>query len=111
MHDAGVIKMAVETEKLPIVTCTHCTHVVSLLVPNYTLLSGIKEPTATQAEKNFWALDLAQPAAQRHGAVLESRPGTGRMLAVAGTQEGAFYLLVVLPLQSSPAIAPCIVPF
>jgi solute:Na+ symporter, SSS family len=57
------------------------------------IAGGIQEPTATQAEKNFWVLDLAQPASQRVWAALQSWPGAGRMLAVAGTQEGAFYLI------------------
>jgi solute:Na+ symporter, SSS family len=57
------------------------------------IAGGIKEPAASQAEKNFWMLDLSQPAAQRAWTTLQPWPGMGRMLAVAGAQEGAFYLI------------------
>jgi N-acetylneuraminic acid mutarotase len=51
---------------------------------------GTASPTATNALNNFWALDLnAQTPQWRQ---LESWPGPGRMLAVAGADEESFYL-------------------
>ncbi|WP_170299279.1 sodium:solute symporter family transporter [Larkinella terrae] len=51
---------------------------------------GIETPTDTTAEKLFFRLDLSKPNAQWQR--LESWPGPGRMLAVAGAQDGKFFL-------------------
>lgn len=55
------------------------------------LAGGIETPGATQAMRTFWALDLDTPAAQWRE--LEPWPGPERMLAVAASAGGAFYLL------------------
>ncbi|MGV3763723.1 galactose oxidase [Parapedobacter sp.] len=57
------------------------------------IAGGLASPTATEAMANFWALDLAKPAAERHWEVLEPWPGDPRMLAVAGAVDHTFYLL------------------
>jgi N-acetylneuraminic acid mutarotase len=51
---------------------------------------GIETPSATTALKTFWALDLtvAEPLWRE----LEPWPGPERMLAVAGANDGAFFL-------------------
>ena len=56
------------------------------------IAGGIKELASTQTENNFWQLDLLQPASQRAWKILDPCPGPSRMLSVAGTQEGAFYV-------------------
>lgn len=54
------------------------------------IAGGISNPDATNAMNNFWSLDISRPAAQWHQ--LEPWPGKGRMLSVAGSCEGSFYL-------------------
>ena len=51
---------------------------------------GIETPDATEAEGNFWALNLSQKNPQWEE--LPSWPGPPRMLAVAAVQDRAFYL-------------------
>jgi N-acetylneuraminic acid mutarotase len=51
---------------------------------------GIETPTATTALKTFWALDLDEPKAGWRE--LEPWPGAERMLAVAGAQDGSFFI-------------------
>ena len=51
---------------------------------------GIDKPNAATALRNFWALDLAKPDQQWQA--LEPWPGPGRMLSVAGSLAGSFYL-------------------
>ncbi len=54
------------------------------------IVGGIETPTATTALHNFWALDLDAP--EPIWVELDPWPGPERMLAVAGTYEGSFYL-------------------
>ncbi|RRB04794.1 sodium:solute symporter family transporter [Larkinella rosea] len=54
------------------------------------IAGGIETPTDTTAEKLFFRLDFSKPNAQWQR--LESWPGPGRMLAVAGAQDGKFFL-------------------
>lgn len=51
---------------------------------------GQGSPSATVAMKNFWSLDLSDPNANWEQ--LEPWPGPGRILPVAGTIDGCFYL-------------------
>jgi N-acetylneuraminic acid mutarotase len=51
---------------------------------------GIETPTATNALKTFWSLDLS--AANPQWTKLEPWPGPARMLATAGVLNGSFYL-------------------
>lgn len=83
----------IETEKLPSLPEPIANACGIVIGSKLYIAGGIKSPTASQAEKNFWVLDLALPAAQRAWASPGAWPGEGRMLAVAGTQEGAFYLI------------------
>jgi len=52
---------------------------------------GIETPTATNALKTFWSLDLA--TARPQWRELESWPGPARMLAVAAVQDKSFFLV------------------
>ena len=54
---------------------------------------GLPDPKATKCLRTFWALDLSKPAGQMRWEQLEAWPGPERMLAVAGAQDGAFFLL------------------
>jgi N-acetylneuraminate epimerase len=54
------------------------------------VVGGTATPTATQALKTFWALDLSKRNAQWRE--LETWPGSERMLSVAAAQGDAFYL-------------------
>ncbi|MEH6305801.1 galactose oxidase [Olivibacter sp. CPCC 100613] len=64
---------------------------VGVLLGNVIYVAGgIRKPDATVAEKNFWALDLS--ADRKKWAILDAWPGSSRMLAVAGAQQGKFYL-------------------
>lgn len=83
----------IETENLPALPAPVANACGLIIDTKLYIAGGIVTPTATQAEKNFWVMDLAAPAAQRSWTTLSSWPGPGRMLAVAGTQEGAFYLI------------------
>jgi N-acetylneuraminic acid mutarotase len=68
-----------------------CANMSGALVGNVVYLAGgIDSPTATNALKAFWSLDLA--AKQPRWQTLEPWPGRARMLAVAGAHEDAFYL-------------------
>ncbi|MBI5397368.1 MAG: galactose oxidase [Verrucomicrobia bacterium] len=52
---------------------------------------GIETPTATAALNTFWALDLDD--VKPRWRELEPWPGPERMLAIAGTQDGSFFLI------------------
>jgi len=62
---------------------------------------GIHSPTATDV---FWALDLGKPEAERQWEVLETWPGAPRMLSVAGTLDGAFYLMSGVSLHETDSL-------
>lgn len=65
---------------------------------------GIATPTATQAMKTFWSLDLSKSEAQwRELAVW---PGSERMLSVAAAQDDAFYLFSGVSLSAAPDGSP-----
>lgn len=64
---------------------------------------GIDSPSDTTAEKQFFRLGLSSPNAQWQR--LPAWPGPGRMLAVAGAQEGKFYLFSGTELHYDPAVA------
>lgn len=61
---------------------------------------GIETPDATAAMRTFWALDLSDPKAPWRE--LEPWPGPARMLAVAGAQDGGFFLLGGADLRPGP---------
>ncbi len=61
---------------------------------------GTTAPDARRAESVGWSLDLSQPAAAQQWKPLPSWPGPPRMLAVAGTLDGAFYLFSGVQLAS-----------
>ncbi len=62
----------------------------AIVVGTLFIAGGIEKPDATAAMHNFWSLDLRK--ADAAWASLEPWPGKERMLAVAGSLKGAFYL-------------------
>lgn len=60
---------------------------------------GTATPTATQAMKTFWSLDLSKRDAQWRE--LAAWPGSERMLSVAAAQSGAFYLFSGVSLSAT----------
>jgi SSS family solute:Na+ symporter len=55
------------------------------------IIGGIQTPTDT-THNQCWSLDLSLPANQQKWNVLPSLPGSSRMLAMAGTQEGSVFV-------------------
>jgi N-acetylneuraminate epimerase len=68
------------------------------------IAGGTETPTATQAMKNFWSLDLSKREAPWQE--LTAWPGTERMLSVAATLDGAFYLFSGVSLSAAPDGSP-----
>lgn len=54
------------------------------------IAGGIEGPDDKSSGQNFWSLDLS--SVQKSWKILESWPGSSRMLSVAGAQDGVFYL-------------------
>jgi N-acetylneuraminate epimerase len=65
---------------------------------------GTETPTATEALKTFWKLDLAAKKPQWEE--LEPWPGPARMLAIAGASDGCFYLFSGAHLKAGPTGKP-----
>lgn len=64
------------------------------------IAGGIDAPAAAVALRVFWALDLSRPDARWRE--LEPWPGAERMLAVAGAQDGSFFLFGGAALEAGP---------
>jgi len=70
----------------------HCANACGALLEHTIYVAGgIETPTATEALKTFWALDLNEN--QPSWREIEPWPGPARMLAVAGVQQGSFFLI------------------
>ncbi|MGF1923459.1 MAG: galactose oxidase, partial [Bacteroidia bacterium] len=82
----GMLKIT-ELPKLPQPIANTCGVLVDDVIY---VLGGISTPDAKTAGANFWALDLLSD--NREWKILESWPGVGRMLSVAGAQRGSIYL-------------------
>ncbi len=69
-----------------------CANMSGALLKNTIYIAGgIETPTSTLALNTLWALDLTKLDAGWKE--LEPLPGSGRMLATAGVQDGSFFLL------------------
>ncbi|HYG38713.1 MAG TPA: sodium/solute symporter [Cytophagales bacterium] len=82
----------IETEELPSLPETNASAAGVLIGDVIYIAGGFESPGSKNSEKVFWALDLSKAKGKREWKVLESWPGPSRLLAVAGTQEDAFYL-------------------
>lgn len=65
---------------------------------------GIETPTATEALKSFWSLDLSQ--ADAGWREIEVWPGPGRMLAAVGAQAGSVFVFGGTGLKADAAGMP-----
>jgi N-acetylneuraminate epimerase len=65
---------------------------------------GTETPTATQAMRSFWSLDLSKRDARWQE--LAAWPGAERMLGVAAAQGDAFYLFSGVSLSAAPDGSP-----
>ena len=78
---------ATELPRLP----QPCANMCGVLLDNTIYIAGgIERPDSTNALKTFWSLDLAHSS--NGWKELEAWPGPGRMLAVSGAADGAFFL-------------------
>jgi SSS family transporter len=64
---------------------------------------GLAQPTNTSTLKLFWRLDLSRPRREWAWEELEPWPGPPRMLAVAGAQDGSFFLFSGTDLEADAA--------
>ncbi len=94
-HHAEVFRLewvngALKTTSLPSLP-KPCANMSGALLKNVIYVAGgIETPTATQALNTLWALDLTKIEAGWKE--LEPIPGSGRMLATAGVQDGSFFV-------------------
>jgi len=80
----------IATEKLPALPKTNA-NASGVVIGNVIYIAGGQEkPDSKTTEKVFWSLDLSQKHKQWQK--LPAWPGASRMLSVAGTQNGEFYL-------------------
>jgi len=75
---------------LPAPTANACGALVNGVIY---VAGGLAHPTDTNAKHTFWSLDMRRPSAERKWEILESWPGSPRMLGVAGVVGDAFYLM------------------
>jgi len=81
----------IHTEKLPDMPRPNA-NASGVLIGDVVYIAGGVSDAAGRSEKFFWSLDLSQAADKRAWKELEPWPGPSRMLGVAGTMNGAFYL-------------------
>ena len=81
---------AIEQSSLPDLPKTCALTSAALLGDTIYVAGGRETPSADQALKNFWALDLSMPSPQWE--VLDPWPGPARISPVAAAQDGAVYL-------------------
>ncbi len=80
----------IEQSSLPDLPKTCALTNAALLGDTIYVAGGRETPSADQAMKNFWALDLSMPSPQWE--VLEPWPGPARISPVTAAQDGAVYL-------------------
>ena len=64
---------------------------------------GRQQPDSPTALRTFWSLDLSKKGLEQKWQELEPWPGPARMLAVAGVQDGSFYLMGGMDFESAQA--------
>jgi len=85
------INGSIHTEELPDMPRPNA-NASGVLIGDVVYIAGGVSDAAGQSEKSFWSLDLSQAADKRTWKELSTWPGPSRMLSVAGTMNGAFYL-------------------
>ena len=86
--------------KLPPLPSRCANHCGALVDGTLFVAGGIEKPDATTALHSFWSLDLRN--ADARWTILDPWPGKERMLAAAGSLNGAFYLLGGAALHAGP---------
>ena len=64
---------------------------------------GRQQPDSPTALRTFWSLDLSKKGLEQKWQELEPWPGPARMLAIAGVQDGSFYLMGGMDFESAQA--------
>ena len=82
-----------ETEALPALPQSCAFGAGVLLEDTIYLAGGQESPQAGEALKDFWALDLSLPAAERQWQRLDPWPGPARILPVMAAQQGDVFLV------------------
>ncbi|WP_432799634.1 sodium:solute symporter family transporter [Poriferisphaera sp. WC338] len=83
----------IEISELPPMPSPRAHHAAAIVDDILYVAGGIEQPIATTSTNTFWALDLSVTHAERRWGILEPWPGPARHLAVAGSIDGAFYLI------------------
>lgn len=104
-HHADVFAMSYRNEALVIRKLPSlpkpCANTCGALIGDVLYVAGgIEKADATKAMNTFWSLDLSKPDAAWQE--LPTWPGPERMLATAGSHQGAFYLLSGAALHAGP---------
>ncbi|MFT3824185.1 MAG: sodium/solute symporter [Chitinophagaceae bacterium] len=81
----------INTEQLPSLPVS-LANACGAVIGNVLYVAGGAATPVDSSGSYFWSLDLALPAAKRVWNTLPSWPGPSRMMSVAGTQDGHFYL-------------------
>ena len=82
----------INIRKLPDLPTTLANSAGALVGNTVYIAGGLISPDDKHAARNFWSIDLAQPADKQTWQILETWPGPERMLSVAGVQNGSFYI-------------------
>jgi SSS family solute:Na+ symporter len=94
--------VTIETIPLPSMPRS-CAYGAGVLVGDTVYAAGGQEsPSSESAMRCFRALDLSEPADQRHWVELASWPGEGRILPVMAVQEGNIFLVSGARLYGGP---------
>jgi len=96
-HYASVFSISykgkeINFEKLPDLPQPLANSCGALLGDVIYIAGGLLKPESTSTAKVFWSLNLLEDANNTTWKQLETWPGPPRMLAVAGVQNGAFFL-------------------
>jgi SSS family transporter len=107
-HYADVFKLEwrnnqLHQEKLPSLPAPLANSTGVILDDKIYMFGGLGAPTDTVALRTCWRLDLSLPLAQMKWEELQSLPGEGRMLAVAGQQDSRLYLFSGVALRKDVA--------
>lgn len=92
----------IHTEQLPDLPLPLANSAGVVLDDQIYITGGLHAPSDTMASNVFWRLDLRKSGAEMVWDVLQPVPGPGRMLAVAGTQEGHVYVFSGVALKTGP---------
>lgn len=102
LRDAFLMRLdgeRLEIERLPSLPQPLANAAGAVIGTTLYIAGGQTSADASRTESQFLSLDLSKPAKAREWTELETWPGPPRMLAVAGVQDGAFFLFGGAALQ------------